>query len=660
MASESIGDYTGHWSSWSASSSQCSVDTTDCLKYSRNWPGYREVHRQCVKTNKTLSVRATLKSPAKQLSVRCPPDVHGITDKALQQCVVPNHPIECKTKEQFHWKEWSQWLCGVCDMNKPYSLENSSWRMRECEIREINGTCLADERGIMDTERGPCSLCENEWTKWSSWSHCKEQCESTGRHRFRTCLGTEQRRCTCDILRETSKQKFHETNQAKDMIIVLNCSHEWRPCDSRRDDVCPPVDGGWSKWESWELCSTTCGKNGVRVRKRSCSHPFPTSLGKPCNGNSIDFEKCETNSICPINSGWSAWSNWKCSATCGTNVTAERKRTCNNPPATFGGLHCDGNKTEIKICSTLRTCYTGPSEFNFIYYSIDRQNSSFIVKEGSTLTVPCRIKTQNNFSFSIGRLLRSVMIHWRLNGEDLLIDPKRMIFEKTSLIIFNVRPFDSGVLECMILVPTLTAIYVPISFSSIAVISSATLNVPLFKPIIINCNFKSFTLFNSVLKRPLVSTYKFSVEYSKQTHLSRIIQKKDVVSQMEKIRLTNQSSHSDDNEVIKCKVKEFDKKNGERKNRNLRLWTTNIIKIHILKTPSWHQKPMGIAMIVLVCFLLAGILLIFIAYFLSRTSEYFQNNFVRISKTLSLKEIDRKSKRHSSSKLKNTEQLRYR
>ena len=59
------------------------------------------------------------------------------------------------------------------------------------------------------------------------------------------------------------------------------------------------VDGGYSQWGHWSLCSMSCGE-GRRVRYRTCTSPPPSTGGKHCFhlGPYYEFESCSAGS-CP-------------------------------------------------------------------------------------------------------------------------------------------------------------------------------------------------------------------------------------------------------------------------------------------------------------------------------------------------------------------------
>ncbi|EGW06551.1 A disintegrin and metalloproteinase with thrombospondin motifs 17 [Cricetulus griseus] len=57
------------------------------------------------------------------------------------------------------------------------------------------------------------------------------------------------------------------------------------------------VDGDWSPWGTWSMCSRTCG-TGARFRQRKCDNPPPGPGGTHCQGASVEHAACE-NLPCP-------------------------------------------------------------------------------------------------------------------------------------------------------------------------------------------------------------------------------------------------------------------------------------------------------------------------------------------------------------------------
>ena len=58
-----------------------------------------------------------------------------------------------------------------------------------------------------------------------------------------------------------------------------------------------PVDGQWSDWGPWAVCTKTCA-GGLKVRHRKCDDPQPEYGGKNCSGKSEEKTECATWS-CP-------------------------------------------------------------------------------------------------------------------------------------------------------------------------------------------------------------------------------------------------------------------------------------------------------------------------------------------------------------------------
>ena len=60
------------------------------------------------------------------------------------------------------------------------------------------------------------------------------------------------------------------------------------------------VDGGWSDWADWGVCSNKCpgdvagNYTGVHARTRACDNPPPSPDGAPCDGSAVDWEPCNT------------------------------------------------------------------------------------------------------------------------------------------------------------------------------------------------------------------------------------------------------------------------------------------------------------------------------------------------------------------------------
>ena len=60
------------------------------------------------------------------------------------------------------------------------------------------------------------------------------------------------------------------------------------------------VDGLWSEWSAWGICSITCGQDsGMRTKVRFCNNPRPQLGGHMCVGDSQRSLPCQPESPCP-------------------------------------------------------------------------------------------------------------------------------------------------------------------------------------------------------------------------------------------------------------------------------------------------------------------------------------------------------------------------
>ncbi|CAH3155132.1 unnamed protein product, partial [Pocillopora meandrina] len=56
------------------------------------------------------------------------------------------------------------------------------------------------------------------------------------------------------------------------------------------------VDGGWSEWSSWSICTKPVG--GIQTRQRECANPEPAHGGKHCDGTGAMLRECNNMSSC--------------------------------------------------------------------------------------------------------------------------------------------------------------------------------------------------------------------------------------------------------------------------------------------------------------------------------------------------------------------------
>lgn len=150
------------------------------------------------------------------------------------------------------------------------------------------------------------------WSSWSSWSSCPVTCDGGLQERTRSCSGSG------------------------------GCSGQSRQTRSCNTNSCP-ASNTWGQWESWSLCSLTCGW-GLRTRTRSCE-------GTGCFGPGSQTQYCNTVA-CPTTTssgGWGPWSSWSaCASTCGGGLRFRSRRCLSY---TFNGCRT-GKSYELKSCGS--------------------------------------------------------------------------------------------------------------------------------------------------------------------------------------------------------------------------------------------------------------------------------------------------------------------
>ncbi|KAM6977691.1 SCO-spondin [Aplochiton taeniatus] len=197
--------------------------------------------------------------------------------------------------------------------------------------QEVNqgkcGTCVCSD-GVVTCDNSSC-VASCDWSAWSSWSPCDSTCG----------LGIQQR--------------YRSPVSPVGVTRVLACpgdSSEARQCFT----ACPPEPSKevWGDWTAWSECSKTCFHHvdqvGLRRRFRSCRHSRSNSR---CDGETEEQEPCNTIH-CPVNGGWSPWSRWSlCSAECDSGVQT-RERLCNTPSPQYGGSSCPGPHIQTRDCNS--------------------------------------------------------------------------------------------------------------------------------------------------------------------------------------------------------------------------------------------------------------------------------------------------------------------
>uniref|UniRef100_A0ABM0M4D4 Hemicentin-1-like n=1 Tax=Saccoglossus kowalevskii TaxID=10224 RepID=A0ABM0M4D4_SACKO len=220
------------------------------------------------------------------------------------------------------WSEWSE-----CSKSCGRGFKS---RDRHCNdpVPQYGGkACTGKSHEQVPCNIKPCPV-DGKWGPWSPWNECSETCgEGTE---------TRTRQCNNPAPKDGGLQCLGSDVQSQ-MCKIQTCS----------------VDGKWGTWNSWQMCSKSCG-TGKQTRERTCSNPAPRHGGRPCDGQDKQENYCNTEG-CPVHGNWSTWEEWgECSASC-NGGQQRRYRTCNNPRPSHGGRFCQGTNTQMKSCN-LQEC----------------------------------------------------------------------------------------------------------------------------------------------------------------------------------------------------------------------------------------------------------------------------------------------------------------
>eukprot|EP00929_Paragymnodinium_shiwhaense_P097590 TRINITY_DN59225_c0_g1_i1.p1 TRINITY_DN59225_c0_g1~~TRINITY_DN59225_c0_g1_i1.p1 ORF type:complete len:1427 (-),score=228.70 TRINITY_DN59225_c0_g1_i1:32-4312(-) len=227
------------------------------------------------------------------------------------------------------WSDWGEWsscsaTCG----------DASRQRMRRARVVGSHAAAAggAGCKGE-DTQTQGCRQwrCPEDciWSEWSELGECAQSCGGGIQVRTRKILSPAQAGGSCPG----------------------DASHA-KPCNAHR---CP-VDCKLAAWSAWSDCSSSCGAHGSRSRRREFSTPVAFG-GKPCSADlrTLVTESCG-RAACPLDCVWHTWESWSvCSLSCGTG-TRTRTRMVRTTAAS-GGSDCVGPRHDIGSCS-LQICPT--------------------------------------------------------------------------------------------------------------------------------------------------------------------------------------------------------------------------------------------------------------------------------------------------------------
>uniref|UniRef100_A0AAY5L1M4 SCO-spondin n=1 Tax=Esox lucius TaxID=8010 RepID=A0AAY5L1M4_ESOLU len=191
------------------------------------------------------------------------------------------------------------------------------------EVKKDNCSTCVCENGRVSCDNSSC-VASCDWSAWSSWTPCDSSCGAGLQQRYRSPVSprgvSRVQPCPGDL--SEARQCFGPCPPGKEVL--------------------------WGEWTAWSQCSKTCFLHvddvGLRRRFRTCNltqsytHSFTLLRPPP--------------PISPVNGGWSAWSPWSlCSSECDSGAQT-RERFCSSPAPQHGGSTCPGPHIQTRDCNS--------------------------------------------------------------------------------------------------------------------------------------------------------------------------------------------------------------------------------------------------------------------------------------------------------------------
>uniref|UniRef100_A0A8K9UVC9 SCO-spondin n=1 Tax=Oncorhynchus mykiss TaxID=8022 RepID=A0A8K9UVC9_ONCMY len=168
-------------------------------------------------------------------------------------------------------------------------------------------TCVCED-GRVSCDNSSC-VASCDWSAWSSWTSCDSSCgvgldiPPTVTH-INHCVAHHVSLAFCPL----SPVLCHLPAGVARVEPCPGDSSEARRMELYTIEIHPPavspsspVNGGWSEWSPWSLCSSECD-SGAQTRDRFCSSPPPQHGGSTCPGPHIQTRDCNSHpcsGVCP-------------------------------------------------------------------------------------------------------------------------------------------------------------------------------------------------------------------------------------------------------------------------------------------------------------------------------------------------------------------------
>ncbi len=160
---------------------------------------------------------------------------------------------------------------------------------------------------------------------------------------------------------QTDQEKNRVTINLQNTVSSRQYTQELALISTPTPSPCVPVvDGGWSDWGSWGVCSVSCG-GGTQTAYRTCSNPLPSCGGSPCVDLNYKTQSCNTQP-CPISAfgGTITYTDSN-----GLNPRSSSPYTGGYKVHTFTGVAFPDSETAPKTVTTNGNAQTSATQSKF-------------------------------------------------------------------------------------------------------------------------------------------------------------------------------------------------------------------------------------------------------------------------------------------------------
>lgn len=147
----------------------------------------------------------------------------------------------------------------------------------------------------------------------------------------------------------------------------------------------------------------------------------------------------------PRDGGWSPWSPWQCTVSCGGGE-GFRTRTCSNPHPNIFGLLCQGSPTSTGVCNDFECGDISPDTIENIHEHLQTKQFSLKIEQGGSVNIPNDHEILNKISVESP----DAYYEWTLNGLFVKPEANHLQFINDDIQIRNAEVEDTGTYVCMV------------------------------------------------------------------------------------------------------------------------------------------------------------------------------------------------------------------